>query len=219
MLVLEVGQSVSHLQFLPDSRRLLVGFSTPGFEVWTLPGDRRVRLPLSKLHDVPWWITRYGSWVAVHPSGEWCYIPWNGRLLSFRTADGRPRPVPKNVEAHQVVISPDGQRAVTAYLTTSHRQLSTFHTDKEAPAGPDMDAYACLSVRGRLPAGQRVSGDDCRGCPDRYRAAGRRAGETPHAQVPGQPAANLSRRPVSRGDGLPQHVRLRLAGPGQAAAD
>src|SRR5262245_65159841 len=114
MLVLEVGQSVSHLQFLPDSKRLLVGVSTPkgpaGFEVWTLPGDRRVRLPLPKLQEGAWWYMQYGSWVAVHPSGEWCYFAWNGRLLSFRTADGKPRPVPKNVEAHQVVVSPDGHR-------------------------------------------------------------------------------------------------------------
>src|SRR5262245_26540565 len=136
MLVLEAGQSVTHLQFLPDSRRLLVGLSTPkgpsGIEVWTLPGGPRVRLPLPILSEGSWWRMQYRNWLAVHPSGKWCYIAWNGRLVSL-TAEGEVRPVPKDVEAHQVVVSPDGASVVTAHVTESQRQLTTFRTAQADP--------------------------------------------------------------------------------------
>jgi len=117
MQVLEVDQTVFLLRFLPDGRRLVVGTMTPhpesavAFDVLSLPGGERVRLdvPGAKIND--WWNRAvYGNAIAVHPLGESCYIAWGARLYAFRTADGRPLPVPKDVEANQVVLSPDGGR-------------------------------------------------------------------------------------------------------------
>jgi WD40 repeat protein len=133
MRVLEVGANVFLLQFLPDVRRLLVGLADEQgrvtFDVLALADGQRVRLKVPRAHLDSWqnqaW---YGNALAVHPSGEMCYIAWAGRLHAFRTADGQPLPAPKGVRAHQVVLSPDGDRLLAAHYTAAGRQLFAVTT-------------------------------------------------------------------------------------------
>ncbi len=120
MDVLRVGDSVIQLRFLPDGRRLLVRIESDdralSYDVLTLPGGERVPLQLPRRCFGDWDNPRRGNAVAVHPSGEWCYVAWGGRLFAFHTADGTPRPAPADVKAHQVVLSPNGERLVAAYV-------------------------------------------------------------------------------------------------------
>lgn len=137
MNVLHVGDSVILLRFFPDGRRLLVGTATDKgvvhFDILSLPGGERVRLPLPPLDIQSWYRSGEGLSTAVHPSGEWCYIAWSGQLFSFRTPDGTPRSVPDGVRGHQVVLSPAGDRLVAAEVTVGGRhQLSALTV---APAG------------------------------------------------------------------------------------
>src|SRR4051812_6000559 len=124
MQVLEVGQTVFLLRFLPDGRRLVVGTVglTPDqnvtFHILSLATGERIPLdvPRAKIND--WWNqASYGNAIAVHPSGESCHIAWGARLHAFRTADGKALPVPQDVEANQVVLSPAGER-----LLAFHRE-------------------------------------------------------------------------------------------------
>ena len=56
-------------------------------------------LPLPPLNLRDWWNqSQSGNAVAVHPSGETCYVAWNGNLFACRTADGTPLPLPDSVE-------------------------------------------------------------------------------------------------------------------------
>jgi WD40 repeat protein len=133
MLVLQAGDSVIRLQFLPDGRLLLAWILSAqrvvNFDVWTLPDGGRVRLPLPPLDVASWENSAYrGNAVAVHPTGEWCYVAWDGRLFSLRTTDGAPRPVLEDVRAHQVVLSPGGDRLLAAELR-GRRQLTALTAD------------------------------------------------------------------------------------------
>ena len=126
--ILEVGNNVFLLRFLPDNRRLLIGAADPGgkvsFDVLTLPGGERVRLPVPEPTIQAWWYSAgYGNAVAVLPTGEACYVAWGGRLFAFRTAEGESLPVPEGVQAHQVVLSQDGTRLLAVHLTDSKREL------------------------------------------------------------------------------------------------
>jgi WD40 repeat protein len=161
MVVLEAGDMVSHLQFLPDSRRLLVVLASPNgpaaLEVWTVPGGERVRFRLPALDPQEWNRMQYGPWTAIHPSGEWCYIAWNGRLYSFDTADGTPRRLPGKVKAHQVVVSPDGDRVVAAHAEEIEKHLCTFRTE---PTDSIVSRYTMplgfQFLAGFLPDGERL---------------------------------------------------------------
>jgi WD40 repeat protein len=133
MRVLEVGENVFLIQFLPDSGRLLVGQADEEqrvtFGVLALADGERVPLKVPRADLDSWWYQAcYGNAIAVHPSGEVCYIAWAGRLWAFRTADGSSHPVPKEVQAHQVVLSPDGDRLLAAHRTDSRRQLFAVTT-------------------------------------------------------------------------------------------
>ncbi|HUT93249.1 MAG TPA: WD40 repeat domain-containing protein [Thermoguttaceae bacterium] len=156
MQVLEAGDGVTQLRFLPDGRRLLaaVAFADgqAGIDVWTLPQGDRVRLPLptpGKWADV--------NAVAIHPSGESCYVAWDGRLLSFRTADGAPLPVP-DVAAHQVVVSPSGDRLVVARFHYGNHDICALETNAES-SRVIWHATSTQSVHhlaGFLPDGERL---------------------------------------------------------------
>ena len=129
MHVLEAGDGVTQLRFLPDGRRLLAAVASEdgraGIDVWTLPQGDRLRLPLptpGKWGDV--------NAVAIHPSGESCYVAWDGRLLAFRTDDGTPLPVP-DVEAHQVIVSPSGDRLVVARFQYGDHSVSAIETNAD----------------------------------------------------------------------------------------
>ena len=131
MHILEAGARVFLLRFTPDSRRLLSGVRSNGqsvhFDLWTLPEGDRVRLDLPPLNIESWWFWAwYGSAAAVHPSGDGLYLAWDGQLFAFRTDDGAALPVPAGVKAHQVVISPGGDRLLTVYITDDHRQLTAL---------------------------------------------------------------------------------------------
>jgi WD40 repeat protein len=136
MHILHVGNSVFQLRFLPDERRLVVGRFDADFkvtfEILSLPGGGRVRLEVPEA-DLYSWLNRarYGNAIAIHPGGESCYIAWDGELHAFRTADGVPLPVPDEVKAHQVVLSPDGDRLLAADLTNFRRQLFAVATGPE----------------------------------------------------------------------------------------
>jgi WD40 repeat protein len=165
MQVLEVGQTVFLLRFLPDGRRLVVGTVGPypdqmvTFHILSLATGERIPLnmPRAKIND--WWNqASRGNAIAVHPSGESCYIAWGARLFAFRTADGESLPVPQDVEANQVVLSPDGERLLAFHLqpegggplvaiTTGPRGGAVVGRTR-LPAG-------CRTVAGFLPDGER----------------------------------------------------------------
>src|SRR4051812_31116336 len=128
MHVIEVGQTVLLLRFLPDGRRLVM--ATTGadhkvaFDVLSLPGGERVRLDVPGADIDSWgYDAWYGNAIAVHPSGESCYVAWGDQLYAFRTADGKPLSVPKGVRANQVALSPDGERILVAYRSESGSEL------------------------------------------------------------------------------------------------
>jgi WD40 repeat protein len=157
MRVLEAGSVVTYLQFLPDSRRLVVALDAPqrsmNLEVWSLPGSERVRLRLPKVDPTYWQHTEDGPWIAIHPSGDWCYVAWNERLYSFDTSDGTPRPVLDRILAHSVIISPDGERVVTAYSG----EVTTFAAGKpDTKVSRAMVSPKFRFLAGFLPDGKRM---------------------------------------------------------------
>src|SRR5438270_9581963 len=165
MQVLEIGQPVYLMRFLPDGRGLVVATAGPPpaqavtFEVVALPGGARVRLDVPRALLSSWVNTAwYGNPIAVHPSGEWCYIAWGARFFGFRTADGTPLDLPADVEANQAVISPDGSR-----LLAFHRQHGGGGPLFAIATGPDGGSVVsrtrlpagCSTVAGFLPDGER----------------------------------------------------------------
>jgi WD40 repeat protein len=133
MRVLEVGGDVFLLRFLPDSRRLVVGTADEAqnvtLAVLALPDGERVPLPVPRANLISWWhYAGYGNMLAGTPGGEVCYVAWAGHLYAFRTADGTSLPVPGEVQAHQVVLSPDGDRLLAAHYTQEKRQCFAVTT-------------------------------------------------------------------------------------------
>jgi WD40 repeat protein len=157
MRVLEAGSSVTHLQFLRDSRRLLVALDAPqkamNLEVWSLPGGERVGLRLPMVDPTYWQHREDGPWIATHPTRDWCYIAWNGRLYSFDTADGTPRRVPDRILANSVIISPDGERVVTAY-SGEITNLVSDNPDRMVSRAMVSPKFRFLA--GFLPGGERM---------------------------------------------------------------
>ena len=102
MNVLDAGNNVFMVRFLPDGRRLLVGTATPerqiSFEVWTLPAGGRVRLALPELRLDDWWYAGYGNAVAFDPAGERCYLAWGGSPMGFLTENGMPVAAPDTLQ-------------------------------------------------------------------------------------------------------------------------
>jgi WD40 repeat protein len=164
MQVIEVGNCVFQLRFLPDSRRLVVGTADTDrrvtFEVLSLPGGERVRLVVPRANLDSWWYDAgYGNAIAPHPGGETCSIAWAGNLYAFRTADGERLPVPEEVRAHQVILSPGGERLIAAHRTNSEWEILAVKT------GPDGGSvvwrkatrkdFIYPQVAGFLPDGER----------------------------------------------------------------
>ncbi len=164
MRVLEVGDGVIQLRFLPDGRGLLAAVASEKdvarFELWPLGAGPRTRLRLPRLGADAWWDSRLGN-LAVHPSGGWCYVAWAERLYSFRTADGSPRRVPADVPADQVALSPAGDRLLAVQSGMSGaKQLSALTTAAPGDALVGQWALATASPRwlrlaGFLPGGER----------------------------------------------------------------
>jgi WD40 repeat protein len=132
MQVLEVGQSVFLLRFLPDGRRLVMATMDPDrkvtFEVLSLPGGERVQLHVPGADIDSWWYSAwYSNPIAIDPSGQTCYLAWADRLYHFRTSDGKAMPV-RDVEANQLVLSPDGSLLLAARRTRSVCPLTTLRT-------------------------------------------------------------------------------------------
>ncbi|MFO0846304.1 MAG: WD40 repeat domain-containing protein [Gemmataceae bacterium] len=162
MKVLDVGDTVIHLRFFPDGRRLLVGTVSQNrhvhFDVVPLSGGERVRLRLFGSDVSSWHDANYGSPTAIHPSGEWCYVAWGGHLSSFWSEDGSGRPIPTAVRANQVVLSPDGGRLLAAQVTLGgHQQLSALlvKPDGDSVVWEEVPSAAFRSVAGFLPDGER----------------------------------------------------------------
>lgn len=133
---LDAGARVFSLRFLPDGTHLLSGVVSAGqvvsFDLWTIPDGGRVRLPLPELRLESWWYhAGYGHAVAVHPSGDWLFVAWDGRLFAFRTSDGESLPVPAGVTAHQVVLSPDGTRLLVADRSHDRPRLFALTEDEK----------------------------------------------------------------------------------------
>jgi WD40 repeat protein len=160
MQILQAGDSVIYLRFLPDGQRLLAGVmsaqNVAAFDLWTLPDGGRKRL-LPHLNTEFWWSAGYGYAVAIHPTGEWGYLSWGGRLLSFCTGESTPPPVPEEVKPHQVVISPRGDRLLAADLTHNQKQLFAMTADASGatvvwrrPLPPNF-----RNLAGFLPDGER----------------------------------------------------------------
>lgn len=162
MQVLDVGQAVVLMRFLPDGRRLVAATMAPDgairFDLLSLPSGERVRLDVPDAKIADWWYHAwYGNAIAVHPSGESCHIAWGGRLYAFRTADGKPLPVPKEVEANQVVLSPDGERLLTAYRKASGGKFYAISAGPRGrPVAQRRQVPAHFStLAGFLPDGER----------------------------------------------------------------
>jgi WD40 repeat protein len=159
MRVLEVGGNVFLLRFLPDSQRLVVGTTDESrmvaFNVLALPDGGRVSLEVPQAKLDSWWNQAwYGNPIAVSPNGEVCYIAWDGRLCAFRTSDGKALPVPKEVQANQVVLSPDGSRLIVAHRT--QRQCFAVTTGKGGSVvWQKAVPQEFVQVAGFLPDGER----------------------------------------------------------------
>src|SRR5215211_4149552 len=85
MQVLQVGNTVFLLRFLPDNRRVVVATHDAdrnvSFAMLSLPDGGRVALGVPGATLERWWHDAwYGNAIAVHPDGESCYIAWAGRL-------------------------------------------------------------------------------------------------------------------------------------------
>jgi WD40 repeat protein len=135
--VLEVGNTVFLLRFLPDNRRLVVATHDENrnvtFGVLSLLDGGRVDLSVPGAKLDPWWHdARYGNATAVHPSGESCYIAWGARLHAFRTTDGKSLRVPKDMRANvnQVALSPSGDRLLAADRARAGRLLWAVTTGR-----------------------------------------------------------------------------------------
>jgi WD40 repeat protein len=155
MRILQVGESVFLLQFVPGGRLLVGTLSSErvvSFDLMALGDGGRVRLALPRLNIESWWYSGYGNPVAVHPSGEWCYVAWEGRLYSFRMADGKPRPVPEGIRANRVVIAPGGDRLLAAESTYEGFRLSALTGDTVTWSH---DLPGLRHVAGFLPDGER----------------------------------------------------------------
>lgn len=162
MRVLEVGQTVFLIRFLPDGQRLVIATTGPDgvvtFEVLTLSDGRRVRLHVPAVLIDSWWYdSRYGNLIAVHPAGEVCYLAWADRLHACNTADGQALPVPPGLPANQVVLSADGGRLVAAHRDP--RGNSLFAAERGPRGGnpkwrqTDLEGFS--TVAGFLPDGDR----------------------------------------------------------------
>jgi WD40 repeat protein len=168
MRVLDVGGDVFLLRFLPDNQALVVGTADEKrrvtFGVLPLWAGERAPLKVPRADLDSWWYSSlYGNALAVHPLGEACYIAWAGRLHAFRTADGEPIPMPKGAQAHQVVLSPGGDRLLAAYRTDSRRQLFALTTSLKGGAVVWQETLPreFVQVAGFLPDGERfVTVDD-----------------------------------------------------------
>lgn len=168
MQVLEVGDGVVQLRFFPDGRRLLVGTATDKgvvqFDILSLSGGQRLRLPLPLLDVNSWHSTGHGNAAAVHPSGEWCYVAWGSRLFSFWTKDGSARPTPAGIRANHAFLSPRGDRLVASQgINLGQPQLSTMTvgTAGDAVLWAKVPTQSCRQLAGFLPDGERfVTLDD-----------------------------------------------------------
>jgi WD40 repeat protein len=121
MHVFAAGRSVGRVRFLPDGRLLVATHPEPDateIHVWAVPGSDRVRLHVPPQATV--------SALAVHPTGEQCYVATGHHLYAYRTDDGTPLPVPDEVPATQVVVSSDGSRLLTADERWGGRQLTAL---------------------------------------------------------------------------------------------
>jgi WD40 repeat protein len=129
MLVRQTEGKVRLLRFLPDGRRLVVVVEQSDLQMRfsildTTSGDSiPLAMPGFKCEN---WHHRYvyPNMTAVHPAGEIVYIAFAGQLASFATSDGSVRPVPEVDMAHQVVISPRGDRLLVAGHPNHHQSMS-----------------------------------------------------------------------------------------------
>lgn len=161
MLVFDVGQSVFQLRFLPDGRRLVVAAVGPGeqvtFAVLSLADGGRVPLNVPNAKFSSWWSSgKYGNPIAVHPSGDICYIGWAGHLYAFRNADGKSLRTPKDIQAHQLALSPDGGRLLAAYCSSNEGQVSAATAGRKGwVLGWRKTIPRLNQVAGFLPDGER----------------------------------------------------------------
>jgi WD40 repeat protein len=162
MRVLEVGENVFLLRFLPDGRRLVVATADKNrsvtFSLLSLTDGGHVPLDVRGTKIDAWWYHAwYGNAVAIHPSGESLYIAYAGRLYAFRTADGKALRVPERVRAHQVILSPNGDRLLTAYRNPSSKQLFAVATGSKGGSvlWRQNIAPELAQVAGFLPDGER----------------------------------------------------------------
>jgi WD40 repeat protein len=162
MRVLDVGQTVFLMRFLPDGQRLVIGTMDADrivtFEVLSVTDGRRVRLEVPAARIDHWWYeSRHGNVIAVHPRGDVCYLAWAGRLHACQTADDRPVPEPPAAGANQVVLSADGTRLVVANRDPIDSKLFATETGSggEAPKWHQTGLVGFTTVAGFLPDGER----------------------------------------------------------------
>lgn len=163
MQVLEVGNNVVLLRFLPDNRRLAVVTADDQrkvtFQVMSLSGGERVQLYVPDAELDAWWYHAwYGNAIEIHPNGESCYLAWGGRLYCFRTVDGESLPTPRELPANQVILGLDGERLVVGFRSHgASPEISGLTADARGGSilWRKTPAKEFAQVAGFLPDGER----------------------------------------------------------------
>lgn len=156
MQVWQIGDSVEHVQFLPGSDRILVRSrqkDKPQIHVCSIDGEQKVPfdLPNEKLD-------RGGFRTGIDPTNDRCYLGWKGKLIARRLSDGSPYPFSLDVDAHEVVLSPDGKRLIAVKAgqwTPGQRCTAADITEKRPEILWKERIPSCFDLAGFLPDGER----------------------------------------------------------------
>jgi WD40 repeat protein len=164
MLAFDVGRAVWMVRFLPDGKRLIVRTGVSVFSIWSVDGTSSVRIANSPRGRKPpdFWFEN--NLVAFHPTKPTGYVACSGRLSAFDTDTGELKPLPHpQLSGHQVALSPDGSRLLTAITESTKPLLTGFRVGSQRMPINYAVPTGRMAIGGFLPDGERfVAVEDSR---------------------------------------------------------